>query len=74
MTNGVYLRRRMSLLGTGQSHPNNVYIRHQHVTLETMCLHSRDQSKTRKLIRFYIIVILSENKPKYLHCSIVYNV
>ena len=41
---------------------NNVYIRHQHVTLETICLHSRDQSKKRKLIRFYIIIILSEKK------------
>ena len=50
---------------------NDIYICHQHVTLETMCLHSRDQSKKRKLIRFHIIIFLSENKDPTIRKKLI---
>ena len=56
-TNDIYVRRRVSLPWTGQNYPSE-----QWRIIENMCLHSRDQSKKRKSIRFYVIAILSETK------------
>ena len=36
-----------------------------------MCLHSRDQNKKRKLIRFYIIIILSEKKDPTIRKQLI---
>ena len=36
-----------------------------------MCLHSRDQSKKRKLIRFHIIIFLSENKDPTIRKKLI---
>ena len=65
-TNDIYARRRVSLLWTGQNYPSN-----QWRIIENMYLHSRDQSKKRKSIRFYIIAILSEKKDPMIKKKLI---